>query len=70
MDWFDKWDIGKITAAQGAELNRLKFMQVSTAAPSDVLFEIKLPFLTRQAFKDGDMEEFFRGRAVVEEVRS
>lgn len=36
LDWFDKWDIGKISAAQ--------------------------------AFRDGDMDEFFRGRALVEEA--
>lgn len=36
LDWFDKWDLGKITAAQ--------------------------------AFKEGNMEEFFRGREVVEEA--
>ena len=47
--------------------------KVSTAflrTPHPVMCFCEMQFLTRQAFKDGNMEEFFRGRAVVEEVRS
>ena len=92
LDWFDKWDLGKITAAHRAEhflslsLNfeviwhsqSFAFCAVCScsamtcrASELQKLNHKRSPAprtADRQAFKEGNMEEFFRGREVVEEA--